>query len=119
MVVDIDTLHCLFDPSDNAKKSMTELGIQPVVTIPHVEEMFSDDGSGCIGYIAKGHVSLEEFQAGVHWLGHEEVEIDSGKLQHTMARKVPVPPGGDFYMYYQIPAKAGPGAYKATVYYLE
>lgn len=34
-------------------------------------------------------------------------------------RKVPSPPGDDFYMYYQIPAVPGRGSYDATVYYLE
>ena len=106
------------DPSARPKEKMAELGIQPR-PIADVEEILSDGYPGCIGYIAKGHVSAEEFRAGVHWLGHEEIEIDASKLKHIVARKVPAPPGDDYYMYYQIPAKPGPGAYKATVYYLE
>ena len=118
MNTSIEFFRSLYTPSDKARELMVELGVQPQPLPAYVEQIIEDSGD-TIGYIAKDWVSAEEFQAGVHWLGHEEVEIIADKLKYTTTRKIPAPWSDEFDLIYQIPTKPGPGAYEATVYYLE
>ena len=78
-----------------------------------------DEVGRSAGYICKGHVSLDDFIAGIELCDgtkRSRAEIGDG-LEHTTMRCVPVPSNSDVaYSTEYVPSKPGRGAFKATIW---
>lgn len=78
------------------------------------------DGSGTCGYIAKGHVSVEELEAAIRssgWSGADEFEIVGRHVDQTIMRCIPALYTDEYHFTYEY-SEPGRGAFKCTVVYL-
>lgn len=78
------------------------------------------DGSGTCGYIAKGHITNEAFEAAIRqsgWSGADEFEIAGRLVDQTTMRCIPAPHIDEYDFTYEY-SEPGRGAFKCTVVYL-
>lgn len=69
-----------------------------------------------LGYVAKGYVTVEEFEAAIRWQWDKEFVINPKKVNHVVLRCIPTPYERDYNFRYEY-SKPGRGAFKATEIY--